>query len=42
MTKSSSQEREEEVLLRMLKTPHKPHADMKAKGKGGRKTPQAP
>lgn len=32
MEKSSSQKREDEVLLRMLKTPPKPPADMKPKG----------
>jgi hypothetical protein len=37
LVKSAKQKREDEVLLRMLKTPPKPHADMKLKGKTGRK-----
>ena len=40
MTKSPSQKREDEVLLRMLKTPHKPHASLKAKAKD--KSPKNP
>ena len=39
MAKSSGRKREDEVLLRMLKSPPKPHAEMKRKGKL-RKTPQ--
>ena len=41
MKKSSSRKREDEILLRMLKTAHKPHIEMKARGKGGRKAPKA-
>ncbi len=33
LVKSESQKREDEVLLRMLKTPPKPHVDMKLKGR---------
>jgi hypothetical protein len=33
MMKSAGSKREDEVLLRMLKTPPKPHAEMKVKSK---------
>jgi hypothetical protein len=40
MAKSPSRKREDEVLLRMLKTPPQPHAQMKAKT--GAKLPRSP
>ena len=42
MAKSPGQKREDEILLRMLKTSPKPHADMKAKDKAGPKDPKNP
>ena len=42
MVKSPNQKREDEILIRMLKTPRKPHADMKAKGKKNPKVPKNP
>jgi len=38
LVKSESQKREDEILLRMLRTPPKPHAEMKLKAKA---TPKA-
>ena len=37
MVKSDSQKREDEVLLRMLKMPPKPHVEMKLKGRANTK-----
>jgi hypothetical protein len=42
MAKSYSRKREDEVLLRMLKTPPKPHDEMKLKDKTGPKAPNDP
>ena len=39
MAKSPSQKREDEVLLQMLKTPPKPHTDMRVKDKASPKAP---
>ena len=42
MAKSHSQRREDEVLLRMLKTPPQPRDEMKAKDKAPSKAPEVP
>lgn len=39
MVKPYNQKREDEVLLRMLKTPPKPHDELKAKAKTDPKMP---
>lgn len=41
MVKTPSQKREDEVLLRMLKTPHKPHPGAKQNGSANPKDPSA-
>jgi hypothetical protein len=42
MAKSHSQKREDEILLRMLKTPPQPRDEMKPKDKADSKAPEAP
>ena len=39
MAKSTGKKREDEVLLRLLRTPPKPHADVKPKGSAIPKVP---
>jgi hypothetical protein len=41
LVKSDSQKREDEVLLRMLKRPPKPHIEMKLKSRGSAKDSKA-
>ena len=42
MAKSHSQRREDEVLLRMLRTPPQPRDEMKTKDKAPSKAPEVP
>ena len=42
MAKSHSQKREDEILLRMLKTPPQPRDEMKARDNEDPKAPEAP
>jgi len=42
MVKSLNKKREDEILLRMLKTPPKPHAEMKLKNKASPEAPKSP